>query len=313
MPLAYLYRAMSALAPRIPRRVGLWLFGLPAPLVARLAPSRHAVRDNLRHVLGAATPESEVRRLVPRVYRNQLMNYFDMFAGPGMRPEEVERSVRLVDDDETAEALAVLESDEGCVVVAPHVGSLDLSARLFTLVASDGLAVVEHLASDPVFQVVCDLRRQDGLEIVSADRAGVAILRALRRGHVVFLAADRDTTDSSVPVDLFGHPTMLPDGYAQLALRTGAPIVVAASARRPGGQLEIRCRVIRTPPETGGEGDGSYGGSGATDSPGDAQRGRAVRALMRQVLGFVEERVREDPDQWVLFTRVWPEPIPEQQ
>lgn len=285
MVMAYLFRVMAALAPLVPRPFGLWLFGLPAPIVARLASSRHAVRDNLRHVVGPAATAGEMQELVTGVYRHQLMNYYDLFLGPSLSRDDIERYVRVVDLEALVDAL---RSPEGCVVVAPHLGNLDLSSRAFATVGMEGLAVVEHLGSDALFEVVCDLRRQDGLEMVAADRAAMAIFKALRRGRAVFLAADRDTTDSSVSVEFFGTPTRLPDGYAQVVRRTGARLVVATASRLPDGMLEIHSALLPPVPVT-------------DDQEGD------VLEIMRPVLAYIERRIQLSPDQWVLFSRIWQE------
>jgi KDO2-lipid IV(A) lauroyltransferase len=280
---ALVFRFLAALAPLVPRHVGLWLFGLPAPLAARLSPSRLAVRDNMRHVVGPEATDGELQRLVTGAYRYQQLNYFDMFLGPSLTSEDVDRLVHVKD----REALvAALTQPEGCVVVSLHLGSIELSSRALATAGIKGIAIVERLEPDALFQVVCDLRRIDGIEIVPADRASMPIFRVIRKGQTVFLMADRDTTDNSVEADFFGAPAQLPDGYAQIVRRTGARLVVVVAFRCPDGTLEVHSTVMPRLPVTD-------------------DRAADVRDIMRRTLEIAEGYIRRSPEQWVLFRSVW--------
>ncbi len=53
------------------------------------------------------------------------------------------------------------------------------------------------------------------------------LLDRVRGGRLVCLLADRDMSRSGVEVELCGHPARMPRGPAELARRTGAPLVPA--------------------------------------------------------------------------------------
>ena len=67
------------------------------------------------------------------------------------------------------------------------------------------------------------------------------------------LAGDRDITGTGPIVDFFGYPAQLPNGHVQLALRTGAPLVVGFSRRNPNHTYEATFLPPYHPPETGTE------------------------------------------------------------
>jgi KDO2-lipid IV(A) lauroyltransferase len=112
------------------------------------------------------------------------------------------------------------------------------------------------------------------------------LFRALRRNEVVGLAADRDLTESGIVVDFFGAPARLPDGYAQLSLRTGAPIIAGFSQRLPDNAFVAH---LEPPLELEDTGD----------------RSRDVRAGVEKVVSIMERYIGAHPEQWVMSVPIW--------
>ena len=114
----------------------------------------------------------------------------------------------------------------------------------------------------------------------------MALMRALKKNELIGLAADLDVTGSGMTVDMFGAPACLPDGYAQLALKTGAAIVPAFSLRKPDNTFAAFAEPAVQIPKTG-------------DYEAD------VRAGVECVVKVMEKWIGEHPDQWVFFHRIW--------
>jgi KDO2-lipid IV(A) lauroyltransferase len=153
------------------------------------------------------------------------------------------------------------------------------------------VCVVERLRPDALYRLVSQLRSTRGLRLVPADAPTVPVLRGLRDGFAVCLAADRDVTGGGVDTTFFGAPARLPDGYARLARRTGSAVVVALPIRNHDDTITVDALLVETPPPT-------------ADVEAD------IRAIVRAVLAVVEECVAANPGQWVMFQRVWPDARP---
>lgn len=112
--------------------------------------------------------------------------------------------------------------------------------------------------------------------------AATAVVRALRRGAILGAPMDLASRVPSVDVPFFGVPTPFPVGPATLALRTGAPIVVAT--------WEARETV-----------EGFVEGIGAEEVPteGDA------RAITASIAAALERRIAAAPERWVLVHSRW--------
>ena len=122
--------------------------------------------------------------------------------------------------------------------------------------------------------------------------AGVRrVFEALRANRWVALLADQDARRHGVFVPFIGLASSTPTGPAQIALATGAPIIMGAITRRPDGRHVIEVDAPLPVPDAG---------------PADA-----VRALTAAHAAWLERRVRDRPDGWFWLHRRWKTEPPE--
>lgn len=285
MAIYYLYRLAGLLLPLIPPRLGYWFFARLGDVIYHLSrEARRNVRHNLRHVLGAEASEASLEDTVRQVFRNQLKNYFDLFRLPHLRPDELAKVLTLQGWEYLEEALA---AGRGVILVSGHCGNFDAVGQIMAFRSYKVIVVAEHLQPERLYQYISQLRESQGLQIIPVDGALKAIFKALRRNEMVALAADRDVTGSGIVVDFFGVPARLPDGYARLARRTGARIVVGFSVRRPDNTF----LAYAEPP---------------LEVEVTEDRERDVQAIVEKVVALLERYLRQHPEQWVMFQPIWP-------
>ncbi len=280
----FFYRLGGAVLPHVPPRVGYRLAEAVGTVLYALAPGvRRRVRDNVIHVLGQNAPRRVVRRTARQTFGNLLKNYYDLFRLPGLT---VEQSARLIEVEGWEHVEAGLSRGKGLIVASAHLGNIEIVVQIFALHDVPVVIPVERLASPRLFDYLCRLRTSHGLRLVPIDGPLLEIFRALRRGEVVGLAADRDITASGRRADFFGAPARLPDGHVRLALRTGAPIVCAFSERFHADRFVAHI----LPPL-----DLAHTGDLEAD----------VRDGVRQVVSAMEEAIARRPAQWYVTNAVW--------
>jgi len=138
---------------------------------------------------------------------------------------------------------------------------------------------LRHLASPRVVPGLVQAREADDLRA----------LRALARNEVVTIAGDRTVGGDSVEVELFGRRTHLSRGIMALEWHTRAPVLLGYAVRSGGTSLTGYCEGPRAL---------IHSGDRERDSAENTQR-------MGRQLEWV---IRCDPDQWMMFVRVWREP-----
>jgi KDO2-lipid IV(A) lauroyltransferase len=276
----------SALAGALPVALGYWAADRLGEVWYRCAPQQRAsVRANLRNVLGGRTDSTAVHVATRDTFRHSARNFFDLLVVRRLSAGSL--AGRVAVQGSWAPAEAALARGTGVIFVFAHLGAFDAVLQLLplrgyrssTIGAPAGPALLQRAATA--------LRASRGFAVEDPTPGGLRRLaRALRRGEVVALAADRDFQGTGVPVRFFGAATTLPGGAVRLALATGA-ILVVVGCRRHGGRHTL---TIDAPLALGGSGDPAL----------DLHRGVAA------VAAALERHIAVAPEQWAMFQPVWP-------
>jgi len=280
------YRILGGLAGRLPAKAGYWLASQMGWLFYHLSPRlRLTLEDNIRHVVGPGVDDEQVDALVRQACVHILKGHYDLFRLGHITSQEIGERLHV----EGWENLdGALELGKGAIIFSAHLGNVDLVMQFATLRGIRAVAPVQRIEPERLFQYTLGLRTSHGIRLLPNDGPMIGLVRALKGGDVIGLAADRDVADSSVEIDFFGVPTHLPDGPVRLALRTGAPLVPAFAIRLPDNSFQV---VIEPPLDLRRTGD----------------READVRAGMRLVVAAMEQRIVQHPEQWLVAQRIWPE------
>lgn len=264
----------------VPPGVGYPILSWMGRLTFNLAKGRRkVVMGNLAHVLGVDADAPVIQELAVQVFQNQIKNYFDLFRLPSMDDRQIEGMIRLEGYQHLPKAL---NAGKGAIMITAHFGNLEVVGQILMIHGHKVTTPAEHLKPERLFRYICDLRESKGMRMIPVDGPMLDIFRALRRNEIVGLVADRDLNDGGVVVDFFGSPARMPSGYVELALRTGAPILVAHTLRLH---------------------DNSY--RGAILPPVELQMDGGIEENLRRVLADVEGFIGQHPEQWVMFEPVW--------
>jgi KDO2-lipid IV(A) lauroyltransferase len=176
---------------------------------------------------------------------------------------------------------AALAEGRGVMLVSPHLGCVDLAGAAAAALGWPMTSVAEAVAPR-VFAALFRYRTATGLRLRSMRTAAVAVSRALKRGELVAIVADRAIDGPAVEVEFGAGRRMMPTGPAAFALKAGAPIVIAALVRQSNGGapyvgITRRLEVTSQDAET----------------------------VTRAIAGVFSEIVMAYPDQWLVFQPGW--------
>jgi KDO2-lipid IV(A) lauroyltransferase len=149
---------------------------------------------------------------------------------------------------------------------------------------------VERVEPPELFEFLQRERQSKGIHAVPAESAAREMLRGLGRGEMVAIAGDRQTAGRGVPVTLFGKRTHFPGSPASLARRSQAVVLLGVGVRlsndRFAGFIEAPLRFQRTD-----------------------NREDDLIANTQRLADAMQGYIRRYPDQWLVFTPVWPTEI----
>lgn len=279
----WMYRALGAIVPLIPPRLGYPLFGwIGARFFDLFADAREPLRDNLRHVMpDAGWPDLD--RIARNILRNHLKNYYDFFRSTRLTQDDIAKLVQVDGFDNLTDALT---RGKGVIFITAHFGNLDIVGQTFAIRGYKVTTPAEHVKPEILYQRIVTTRAAKGLTIIPVDGPLLALVRALKKNEIVGLASDLDVTQSGIAVKFFDAPARLPDGHVQLALRTGAALLPAFSLRLPDNTFAAFAEPAIELRDTGNF---------------DAD----VRAGVDQTARVMEKWIGKHPEQWVMFHRIW--------
>jgi Kdo2-lipid IVA lauroyltransferase/acyltransferase len=247
---------------------------------------RRVVESNLRTAFPAAD-DDWIRRTAHASYAWLGRETMMMLRLSWMPPEELLARTEIVGE---APARAAYLQGRGVVIVAGHLGNWEIGAACMAP-RGYAVAVIAKRAANPLFyEQILAARRRFGVEIIDFESATRTTLRALRHGRIVAFAADQHAGRAGLWLPYFGRLASTYRGPALMALRTGAPMYLAAAVRRPDGRYEVRLEPVDTTP------------SGDLDAD--------VLRVTTTWVGRLETIVREHPEQYLWHHRRWREPPP---
>ena len=279
------YRAGSAAARALPRRLVAPVGRAAGHVGARLMPGRRAMVRRHQARVRPGLDEAELGRATDEVFASYARYWLESFRLPGMSVDGVDHAFR---EEGFFRVRDAIEAGNGAILAVPHLGGWEWGA--FWLTEKQGLpvtAVAEPVEPPELADWFVGLRQDLGMEIIPlGQRAGSATARALADNRILALVCDRDINGDGVEVEFFGERTTLPGGPATLALRSGAPIFPAAVYF----EGDTHVGVARPPLDT-------------------APRGRFrddVARITQDLARSFEELIEAAPDQWHLLQPNWP-------
>ncbi|CAM3291853.1 lysophospholipid acyltransferase family protein [Corallococcus sp. ZKHCc1 1396] len=181
---------------------------------------------------------------------------------------------------------SALAKGRGVVFVSGHVGNWELLARRVAKAGYPSQSIAKETSDPRLTALVEDFRARGGVRSIWRGQEGAAraMLRALRGGEILGILIDQDTKVQSVFVPFFGELAATPRAAADLALRTGAAVVVGFCQREGAG---YRLTMEEVP------------------APEAAEREAAVQALTAALSQRIEAAIRRAPEQWVWMHQRW--------
>jgi KDO2-lipid IV(A) lauroyltransferase len=201
--------------------------------------------------------------------------------------EPIEATLARVTVDGIEHLTRVMASHGRAIVVTGHVGNWELLALAYRLSGVPLSVVVRPLDTQLLAGVVHRFRGAAGATIIDKREAVRPVLEALRRGGLVAILLDQNTSRrEGVFVPFFGRLASTSRSVATLALRTNTPVLPIFVRRQDGGEHRVTVRPAITPE-----------GRSSTEE--------AVVELTRRCTEAIEAAIREAPEQWLWMHARW--------
>jgi len=248
------------------------------------------IRSNMRHVLGPDATDTEVARVARQCARNTGRYYADVV---GMHRMDIKKFYAR---DLVLEGIEYIREAQnaghGVVMASAHYANPEFAVQGLAAAGIRVFALVEPLDPPELGRLMYGLRAVHGhvYEPVSFSAVKHA-LAWLREGGVVAILVDRDIQKRGIELQFCGYPARFPTGAVDLAMRTNS-VLIPGWVRREGG---FRVRGVIGPPMP-------LVVTGNTDAD--------LRTNTQNLLARFETHLKQDPGQWSVLDRIWPDDLP---
>jgi KDO2-lipid IV(A) lauroyltransferase len=281
-------RICSFISHKLPLKFSYTIASLVADIIYLTWPSgRRLMKENMSHALSSQASAEEITRAARKALRNFAKYAVDFLRSPLLQLEDIENTVTIRGWENLDQAL---EEGKGAILVGLHLGNWDLAAAALTLRRYRLNAIIEPLKNLKVNHFVRRLRTGIGMKVIPAGQGIETIVQALRQNELLALLIDCPSHRKGVRVNFCAAPTQLPAGAATLSLRTGARVIPISLVRLPDKTF-----LFRIQPHIPFQPSGNLG--------------KDVQALTQNILSSLEGTLRQYPDQWYVFQRMWPEEV----
>jgi KDO2-lipid IV(A) lauroyltransferase len=232
----------------IPFTLRKTLFRAGFILFYHLSPKhRVIVLQNLINAFPEKT-EAEIGRIAKNVYLNLGTTAAEFFVIPTLTKENMSDWVTFdgLDNYERARS-----KGKGILFYTAHFGNWEMLAACVGL---QGIIVtiIYRALDNPVLEdFVAWFRSFTGHKILPKGGAAGTITERLRHNEMIGVLIDQNVSwREGVFIDFFGRPASTTKRFADIALRTGAPVMVGFSIRQPDGRYRLvfpeDVEIIRT-------------------------------------------------------------------
>jgi KDO2-lipid IV(A) lauroyltransferase len=283
---ALLVRGLADHVLRKPWRESLRTGERLGELAFRLGIRRRVADANLRRVFPERSP-AELEMILAEHYREvgRVVAEYPRLAELARAPlGEVVAEVTGLEHVEAAFAVG-----KGVILMTGHYGNFELMGAWMARKHPIDF-VVKPLSNPAVEEMLARWRGEAGMGAIPLGSGVRRVFEALAGNRGVAMLADQDGRKDGVFVNFLGQPSSTPAGPAEIALRTGAPIVMGFISRRPDGRHGIRFLPPLEWPE--------------------AESLDRTRALTARHVACLEARIRERPEMWFWLHRRWKTPPP---
>jgi KDO2-lipid IV(A) lauroyltransferase len=236
------------LALALPRRTGLFLFGITGKLIFMFPGlDRKRTIEHLRFIYGNRWREKQILFTASEVYGNIGKNLFDSIHLSQMDAKEL---MTVVSCDPINQLKEEYDRGNGIITITSHSGCFEMLLHYFPAMGFKCFAIGRKMFDQRLEYLVRQTRT--GKDIVYLDRSEGTrkMIRLLGEGRFFGVLIDQDTSVEGVWADFLGHDAFTPSGPVKLAMKFNIPLFVITTARIEGERHHIfiskRVEMVQT-------------------------------------------------------------------
>lgn len=240
------------------------------------------IRENLT-IAFPHKEEHEIERLTSNICTNLGRSAADLAQAKRLWQERDHRMEIVCQDDISPERYR----KRPLVLVTAHIGAWQIASFLFGDYQARTTSIYAPDVNPYLRDYMLTVRSALPCRFISRNGCMRDLINELKQGHNIGMVVDTRREDGQ-PVSFFGRTMMANTAAARLALRHNCDLLPIRAERLPDMRYRITlCRPVRPVDEA-------------------APKAEQAREMTQQLMSLFEQWIRENPDQWICYSRRWP-------
>ena len=204
-------------------------------------------------------------------------------------PQIINDQENMIRVENEAALTNAVNAGKGVILLGMHMGNWELITAYAKRTGLFMTAATANFPDQRINQLMISQRKLENMEIMprGTGMSSRKLFRCLKNKNILILIIDQDTNVPSTWVPFFGIPSKTPVGASVFALKTGASVVSYNVIRENDGTFRLKFETL-----------GIFG----RNHPSMEQD---VYSVTRKINQHLEQRIRENPQQWAWFHRRW--------
>lgn len=284
----HVYVALRPLVPRLPRRLFYAVATLMGNINCRLhTVLREDVRRNYALIFGDTKTPSEINRIVFDHFEQRAKFVLETLLYVHANDSRMDHWFVLEGDWE--ELRTVTATGRGLVIPLPHFGPYCLAGVKMANYGAKLTDIAHDVAGSADMSKYAkrldderhELFRQSGGEVIELSHFLRGVIEAVKRGEAVAVFFDSRPTAQMTDGLFMGKRCQLHRGPVQIALKTGAAILLMTGYRDADNRIHVCYGGILEPIRTGNK---------EVD----------IRVNTQRIVDYHEQYLRRYPGQWIM-------------
>lgn len=251
---------------------------------------RRAVLDNLSGILPKGTPVKRRKEQAQNVYINFQKYLFEYFALKKYSAEQL--AEELITFFNVAVIDNFLKEKKPFIFASAHLGNWELGGKYVPIFGRQVNIIYRPFRDERLNTFFTRYSHDNAITYIPLGISMRKAFKALKLGEIVTLVGDWGIGGGTggVEVLFFGEGTQFPVGPATLAVKAHVPLVPCFMIRNSSNHFEGFIEEPMYPT--------------ANTSP-----EQQIQEMTQRFATILEKYVRQYPDQWLIFTQVWPKKV----
>jgi len=279
----YLYKLAEFLMNTLPLNFSYW-FASKIGSVKNFfsVKDKNIIMNNLKVVLGEK--DERIALYTKDVFCNFCKYLVDFLRQDRLDEAALRKLVTIKGAENLKEAFS---RNKGVILMSAHLGNWELGAVVTTMLGYPLNIIALQHKDKRVDDFFNGKRTAQGIKVIPLGGSIKKAFKRLDENEAIAILADRDFSKSDLRVEFFGKPAVMPRGIGVFKLRKDAAIVPTFIIRNPDNSYTMTYeKAVEVNERTGNEEED-------------------LKNIVQKATEIVERYVKEFPDQWSMFDRVW--------